>query len=106
MNDGVFEWKVCVGHVNNEMLPEDSWTPSSTDGFIVISCQYDGQSYPGAEGVKVNKYTEVPEDTNEFGRIAIAQIVDNVAIQLVGGSLWSDRIKIGTQIATYYFAKV
>jgi hypothetical protein len=57
---------------------------------------------------------EAPEDADTWGFILVGTItVDNVSApttfsvtQYVSGSLWADRIKLGTETATYYYAKI
>jgi hypothetical protein len=104
--EGSFEYNVCVGSVNNEMLPEGDWSGIPGDGFVVLTCEFISGVFPGTDGVSQNFFTTVPADTDIRGRIAIAHIVGGVSTQLVTGSLWADRIKLGTATATYYFARV
>lgn len=53
----------------------------------------------------------LPTDTDEFGYLAVAKVnalgggaysVD----QYITGSLWADRIKLGTNTAKYYYARI
>lgn len=58
--------------------------------------------------------TSVPADADTWGFVCIGTItVDNVTTpttfsvtQFVTGSLWSDRIKLGTETARYYYARI
>jgi len=53
----------------------------------------------------------LPTDTNTFGYVAIAK-VNQVSAgvytveQYVTGSLWGDRLKLGTATASYYYARI
>ena len=92
----------------NNVLPDPEFdTFTMTDGLVWLKVVYDGNSFPGGGyAITSGHGATVPADTNSEGYIVIASITDDVVTQLVGGSLWGDRIKIGTQTATYYFAQV
>jgi len=54
---------------------------------------------------------EPPDDTDQLAYIILAKVTklpaDQFAVdQYVTGSLWADRIKLGTKTATYYYARV
>jgi hypothetical protein len=57
---------------------------------------------------------EVPDDADTWGFLLIGTItVDNVTTpttfsfnQYITGSLWSDRLKLGTNTAKYYYARI
>ena len=115
--DGELKYSVCVGSVNNVLLPDtDILEGVTADGFVYIRSEYDGANrrFPAnPDGVSA-LFAEgaMPADTNVFGRIAICHITgaDNpetaVFNQLVTGSLWADRIKLGDETAIYYYARV
>jgi hypothetical protein len=48
----------------------------------------------------------MPDDTDNFGYVRIAEVHGSEVTQFITGSLWGDRIKLGTQTATYYYARV
>lgn len=53
----------------------------------------------------------LPEDSNEFGYVALAKVTDlgsggYKVDQYVTGSLWGDRIRLGEATATYYYARI
>jgi hypothetical protein len=100
-------WSVCSGMINNVLPnpPFDSFQLS--DGFVWLAVKYDG-NYPstGSFNITAGNGLTVPADTDELGHIVIASITEDVVTQLVTGSLWSDRIKLGTITAEYYFARV
>ena len=100
-------WSICTGMINNVLPDPEFNTFTMTDGLVWLKVGFDGQSFPGgAYAITAGHGATVPEDTDDYGYIVIASITDDVVTQLVGGSLWGDRIKIGTQTATYYFAQV
>jgi hypothetical protein len=110
-NDGAFDWSYKVGSVNNVMLPPDEgpWSTDTGDGYIVLRAQYVEPDYPqNPDGVSINFFATIPPDTDEFGRIALAQITGGgkKINQLVTGSLWSNRIKLGLNTARYFWARI
>ena len=54
--------------------------------------------------------TALPADTDEFGYVLLAKVTNTSGVfsidQYVTGSLWGDRIKIGTTTARYYYARI
>jgi hypothetical protein len=49
----------------------------------------------------------MPADTDAFGYVKVADInPDGSVSQFVTGSLWADRIKLGSATATYYYARI
>ena len=113
--EGALKYWVCVGSVNNVMLPEqEGWLGIEADGYVYVRAEYSGGVFPSSPDGVSALYAEgtLPADTDTFGRIAIAHItgVDDpataVCTQLVTGSLWGDRIKLGSDVARYFFARV
>lgn len=101
-------WSICEGTVNN-VLPNPAFDSfSMTDGFVWLKVHFDGTDFPalGIYGVTAGWGSAVPADTDDDGYVVLAQITDDVATQYITGSLWGDRIKMGTGTATYYFARV
>jgi hypothetical protein len=62
--------------------------------------------FPDATGFVWAIGTTMPADTDAEGYIKVATVNGATVTQLVTGSLWADRIKMGTATATYYFARV
>jgi len=48
----------------------------------------------------------MPADTDSEGYVRVASVDGASVTQYVTGSLWSDRIKMGTQTARYYHARI
>ena len=52
----------------------------------------------------------LPSDTNDFGYVLLAKVTNTSGVysieQYVTGSLWGDRIKLGTLTASYYYARI
>ena len=103
-------WSICNGMVNN-ILPNPALDSFSlSDGYVWLTIKHDGNTneFPshGNYGITSGNGLIVPNDSDEYSYIAIAIIVDNKVTQLVTGSLWGDRLKIGSETARYYFAQV
>jgi hypothetical protein len=54
--------------------------------------------------------TALPADSDEFGYLLIALVTNTSGVYTVTnyitGSLWGDRIKLGTNTASYYYARI
>lgn len=52
----------------------------------------------------------LPADSNTYGYILVAQVTNTSGVysvtQYVTGSLWGDRVKLGTLTAKYYYARI
>jgi hypothetical protein len=110
--EGVPQWKVKTGTVNN-IIPYDIDVLEFgvENGYIYLQIDYDAtnKKFPAAGGVQVMSASTIPAATTAYGIVVLAQIVNGVATQLVTGSLWGDRIQIGsgsTENAHYYYARV
>jgi hypothetical protein len=78
------------------LFPEDVPTPSDPDDF-----------YPRIYSTGL----PIPPDNDEYAYLQLAKIVklpgDAFRVdQYVTGSLWADRIKLGTLTAKYYYARI
>ena len=97
--------------VNNEIPNNNTATFEIEDGFIYLEVPYDGstKAFPKVGEVILATGIVMPDSDASFSYVAIAQIVAGEANQLVTGSLWGDRIQVGTggtQNAFYYYAQV
>jgi len=100
-------FSLCGGMVNNVMLTGSTTFSLSDEDYIYLICTVTTEGTPLVYPVTVTAAAgDVPADTDLAGHIAVARLVDGELVQLVTGSLWSDRIKLGEAVATYYFAKV
>jgi hypothetical protein len=107
----VATFTVCTGMVNNEIPNNNTATFEVEDGFIYLEVPYDGstKAFPKVGEVILATGIVMPDSDASFSYVAIAQIVAGEANQLVTGSLWGDRIQVGTggtQNAFYYYAQV
>lgn len=52
----------------------------------------------------------LPADSDTFGYVLVAQVTNSSGVysvtQYVTGSLWGDRLKLGTATAAYYYARI
>jgi len=102
---------VCTGMVNNEIPNNNDSTFGIENGFIYLEVPYDSstKAFPKVGEVILAAGAAVPDSDEDFSYVAIAQIVAGEANQLVTGSLWGDRIQVGSGItlnAYYYYAQV
>lgn len=102
---------VCTGMVNNEIPNNNASTFTIEDGFIYLEVPYDSdtKAFPMVGEVILATGAVMPDSDEAFSYVAIAQIVAGEANQLVTGSLWGDRIQVGsgiTENAYYYYAQV
>ena len=110
--EGVAKWKVCDGMVNNISPASIETTEFDlNDGYIYLQIDYDavGKNFPSPGGVYVFSSLTLPTATTAYGIVALAQITGGAVTQLVTGSLWGDRIQVGsggTENAHYYYARV
>lgn len=84
--------------------------PKTAAPFNFPSNDVSSARYPAVGG----NNAETQPDTDEYAYLLVGSIsVDNITaptaftvIQYVGNSLWSDRIKLGTDTARYYYARI
>jgi hypothetical protein len=101
-------WEICPGSVNGRMPDPAFDTFECTDGFVWLKLWYDGVEFPkdAPYGITAENGATVPADTDTYGYIPIAQFTGDVVTQLVTGSLFADRIKLGSLTARYYYSRV
>jgi len=93
---------------------------STTSSIVYMRVGVDGSNFPATSpaGGTNDPYPRIystggtlPSDDDDFGYVAIAQ-VNQVSAgvytveQYVTGSLWGDRVKLGTLTAKYYYARI
>jgi hypothetical protein len=105
---GFSEYRIVSGTVNN-VTPGNiaSTITVSTDEYEVwVKAPFASGVFPATSGFEWNLGTPLPADTDAEGYIRIATVDGATVTQYVTGSLWADRIKLGSATATYYYARV
>jgi len=106
--DGSSTYSIVSGTVNN-VTPGNiaSTITVSTDEYEVwVKVPFDAPSFPATAGFEWNIGTPLPSDTDAEAYIRIATVNGSTVTQFVTGSLWADRIKLGSATATYYYARI
>jgi hypothetical protein len=103
-------YSIISGTVNN-LVPNGVATPITvTTGayYAIVKLPFVAPDFPtNNTDFKVEIVSTMPSDTDAFAYVKLADInPDGSVSQYVTGSLWSDRIKIGTATATYYHARI
>jgi hypothetical protein len=103
-------FSIVSGTVNN-LVPnniDDPITVGLSAYFVYLKLPYVSGVYPSAgTDFSWNVSATMPTDTDAFAYVKVADInPDGSVSQYVTGSLWSDRIKMGTQTARYYHARI
>ena len=93
---------------------------STTSSIIYLRVGIDGSNFPATSptGATDDPYPRIystggtlPADSDDFGYLAIAKVNEvssgvYTIEQYVTGSLWGDRIKLGTLTARYFYARI
>jgi hypothetical protein len=105
---GLSEYRIVSGTVNNVTPGNIASTISVSTGpyEVWVKAPYLAGVYPDATGYEWNIGTPVPADTDSEAYVRVASVDGASVTQYVTGSLWSDRIKMGTQTARYYHARI
>jgi len=106
---GGFDTYSIVTGTTNNITPGNiaSTITVATGAYDVwIKHPYLSPNFPDAGGFEWDIGTPVPSDTDSEGYILIATVSGSTVTQIVTGSLWADRLKLGTTTAQYYFARV
>jgi hypothetical protein len=103
-------YSIISGTVNN-LVPDnidDPITVTTGAYYVYLKLPYVSGVYPSAgTDFSWNVSATMPTDTDAFAYVKVADInPDGSVSQYVTGSLWSDRIKMGTQTARYYHARI
>lgn len=101
-------YSIISGTVNNETPGNIASTITVSTGpyEVWVKVPYAAGVYPAATGFEWNIGTPVPDDTDAEAYVRVASVDGATVTQYVTGSLWSDRIKMGTQTARYYHARI
>lgn len=103
-------YSIVSGTVNN-IVPNGVATPITvTTGayFVLLKLPYASATFPANNtDFKWEISATMPSDTDAFGYVKVADInPDGSVTQFITGSLWGDRIKLGTNTAQYFYARV
>ena len=102
-------YQIEPGTINNEEVSNIADTFILNDGeYVWLKLGVGGASdfYKYPKTAVVQWGTVVPPDEDDFGYVKVARCVGTTIQQFVTGSLWSDRIKLGTQTARYFYARI
>ena len=105
---GMSTYSIVSGTVNN-VTPGNiasTITVSTSTYEVWVKAPFAGGVFPATSGFEWNIGTPLPSDTDAEGYIRIATVNGSTVTQFVTGSLWADRIKLGSATATYYYARV
>jgi hypothetical protein len=105
---GLSEYRIVSGTVNN-VTPGNiasTITVSTSTYEVWVKAPFASGLFPNPTGFEWNIGTPLPSDTDAEGYIRIATVNGATVTQYVTGSLWADRIKLGSATATYYYARV
>lgn len=99
-------YKVNTGAVNNAIPTNIASTLTHTgSGFVWVVVPYTGSTFDPASLV-VAAGASIPADTDTEGYVGLASINAGVVTQLVTGSLWASRIKVGSLTAKYFYSRI
>jgi len=101
-------YSIVSGTVNN-VVPgniDDEITVSTGEYEVWIKVPYASGVFPATTGFEWDLGTPLPSDTNAEGYVRVATVDGATVTQYVTGSLWGDRIKMGDETATYYYARI
>jgi hypothetical protein len=100
-------WEVTAGTLNNIVPSNVTDTFYLVDGESVwIKCDTDSTTHEYPSAVSIGHGVVMPDDDDDSGYLRIAKRVGSDIQQYVTGSLWSDRIKLGTATAKYFYARI
>jgi hypothetical protein len=105
---GLSTYSIVSGTVNN-VTPGNiasTITVSTSTYEVWVKAPFASGLFPNPTGFEWNIGTPLPADTDAEGYIRIATVNGSTVTQYVTGSLWADRIKLGSATATYYYARV
>lgn len=103
-------YSIISGTVNN-LVPNGVGTPITVATgayYVYLKLPFVSPNFPANNtDFKWEIAATMPADTDAFGYVKVADInPDGSVTQFVTGSLWADRIKLGSATATYYYARI
>jgi hypothetical protein len=101
-------YSIVTGATNNITPGNIASTITVATGAydVFIRHPYLSPNFPDTTNFEWDIDTTIPADTDTDGYILIATVNGSTVTQIVTGSLWGDRLKLGTTTAQYYFARV
>jgi hypothetical protein len=105
---GMSTYRIVSGTVNN-VTPGNiasNITVSTSTYEVWVKAPFASGLFPNPTGFEWNIGTPLPSDTDAEGYIRIATVNGATVTQYVTGSLWADRIKLGSATATYFYARI
>lgn len=102
-------YQIEPGTINNKEVGNILDTFILDDGELVwlqLTVGNAASNYEFPTSIAVQNGTVMPPDTDEHAYIKVARRSGVTIQQFITGSLWSDRIKLGTQTAAYYYARI
>lgn len=100
-------YSIITGATNNVTPGNIASAITVTTGAydVFIRHPYLSPNFPDATNFEWDIDTTIPADTDTDGYILIATVNGSTVTQIVTGSLWADRLKLGTTTAQYFFAR-
>ena len=105
-------YSVKTGAVNNAIPTNMTSTVTVTGpGFVWVAAGYDATNkvFPDPANITIGAGTSLPASDATTSYVALASVNAGVVTQLVTGSLWGDRIQVGSgasEDAYYYYSRV
>jgi len=110
--NGTGSYTVVTGAVNNSIPTNMTATLAYVGaGSVWVKCGYDAtnKKFPDPADLEIAAGATLPDSTTSDAYVLLATVNAGEVNQIVTGSLWGDRIQVGsgeTQNAHYYFARV
>jgi hypothetical protein len=101
-------YHIVSGTVNNVIPGNITTDLTVATGLkdVWLKVPYLAGVFPDATGFAWAIGTTIPVDTDAEGYIKVATVNGATVTQYVTGSLWGDRIKVGTDTAVYFYARI
>jgi hypothetical protein len=102
-------YQIEPGTINNKEVGNISDTFILDDGELVwlqLTVGGAASNYEFPTSIAVQNGTVMPPDTDEHAYIKVAKRSGATIQQFITGSLWSDRIRLGSMTSKYYYARI
>jgi hypothetical protein len=99
-------YSVCPGTVNNK-TPSNMGSTFSISGTtkLWLRCTH-SPSTDFPDSIIIQTGSTLPADTDTYAYVLVGEASGGGVAQYITGSLWGDRIKLGSSVAKYYFARI